>query len=250
MPWFAFPATLVAAIASVQDPVQDPIVTDRPDFTESSFVVPLGSTQIESGFTWLRLDGQNSSLSGLEVLIRKSLSKKAELRIGLPNYNWQYSSGNPTQQGFDDTYLGFKFQLGPTRDGTEMAIIPAIFLPSGRNGIRSESHALDLKFVWARSLPNDLSLSGMLYWSNPMTNGQRTDTWEHTVSLGIPLREKLGMFVEHVLDASKGSVPDHLLHSGFTFQPNPNTQFDIHFGVALSGGGPNSFIGAGYSVRF
>ncbi len=179
-----------------------------------------------------------------------SLSKRVKLRIGLPNCNWLHSTGLATVQGLDDIYLGLKFQVGPTRDGTEVAMIPAKFIPSGRSGIRSESHAMDLKLVWARSLSNDLSLSGMLYWSNPIENGTRKNTWEHTVSVGIPVRDKVGMFVEHVLDASKGSAPAHLFHSGFTYQPNPNTQIDLHFGVGLTRGGPRNFIGAGYSFRF
>ncbi len=58
MPWFVFPTALAAAMLSEQDPTQTPIVTDRPDFTESSFVVPLGSTQIESGRPGLGLTGR------------------------------------------------------------------------------------------------------------------------------------------------------------------------------------------------
>ncbi len=243
----AFGGLLCAAFIAHAD---DPIVTDRPDFTESSRVVPLGRTQVESGSTWTRADGRSSSLSGPEILIRRSLSSKIELRIGLPNYNWLRTRGERTVKGLDDLYLGFKLELDPLPGGFNLALIPAVVLPVGRMGVRSEDRALDLKLVWSKSLPNDLGLSGMLYYSNPEVDGDRVDGWEHTISLGIPIREKVGMFVEHVLDFSRSSRPYQLLHSGFTFQPDSESQWDLHFGVRLVGPGAESFVGAGYSVRF
>ena len=34
-----------------------PLVTDRPDFTESAVGVPIGRVQIEAGYTWTRKGG-------------------------------------------------------------------------------------------------------------------------------------------------------------------------------------------------
>src|SRR5579863_1282348 len=46
-------AVTVAAYGQSQPPATDPeIVTDRPDITESSVVVPKGSLQFENGLTW------------------------------------------------------------------------------------------------------------------------------------------------------------------------------------------------------
>jgi hypothetical protein len=39
------------------------IVTDRPDVTESSIVIPNGSFQLENGFTWKRDQGGTSWIS-------------------------------------------------------------------------------------------------------------------------------------------------------------------------------------------
>ena len=46
---------LLALLARHQ--VAPPITTDRPDFTESSMVVPLGSVQVETGLTTVSDDG-------------------------------------------------------------------------------------------------------------------------------------------------------------------------------------------------
>lgn len=226
-----------------------PIVTDRPDFTESSVVVPLGSTQVESGITFVRVARRTEAFSAPEVLIRHSLNNRAELRVGLPNYNWFKSSGSRIE-GLDDTYLGAKIQLGPTKGGVDLAIIPAAFIPTGRRGIRSESVSPEIKFVYSLGLPNDLSLSGMVYVASVEEDGDRETPLQHTVSLGIPVRDKVGMFVEHVLDVQRGSRPAHLIHSGFTYQPRPDRQFDLHYGFGLSPSSPDFFIGAGFSIRF
>ena len=46
-------AVTVAACGQSQPPAAEPeIVTDRPDITESSIVIPKGSLQLENGLTW------------------------------------------------------------------------------------------------------------------------------------------------------------------------------------------------------
>ena len=61
------------------------IVTDRPDVTESSIVVPKGSLQFENGITWTT-DRGNQSVDFAETLVRFGLSTRTELRLVIPNY--------------------------------------------------------------------------------------------------------------------------------------------------------------------
>jgi len=227
-----------------------PIVTDRPDFTESSVVVPKGSVQLESGFTFVRASKTSKSLSGPELLFRQGLTERLELRLGLPSFSRITNSGPSHIDGFGDTYVGAKLQLGPSKDGTEFAIIPAVVIPTGHDDIRSENLAPEIKFVYSRSLSNGCALSGMVYVSSVKEGGRNTTPVQHTVSLGVPIREKVGMFVEHVLDVSRRERPSHLLHCGFTYQPKLKTQFDVHFGIGLTPGAPNYFVAGGYSIRF
>lgn len=251
MPWLIISEAILLALLGQTSP-EGPgrIVTDRPDFTESSIVVPAGSTQIESGFTWTREDKENSAFGGPEVLIRFGMTERFELRLGLPNYNSIDSAGLPQSRGWDDLYAGFKVQLGPTRDGTDLALIAAIFIPVGQDGIRSEAVSPEVKFCWSRDAGSGKALSGMIYVARTEVGGKRADLLQHTVSLGLPIRENVGMFIEHVLDVSNGVRPSQLLHCGLTFQPRQNVQFDIHFGFGLSPNAPNYFVAGGYSIRF
>lgn len=242
LPW------LISTSLSPQGAVaEEPIVTDRPDFTESSLAVPRGSLQIESGFTFARDGGGMRSFGGPEILGRYGIADRLELRFGLPNYNWIDSQ--PRTEGLDDTYLGAKIQLGPAA-GFDFALIPAVFIPSGRPQTRSEAAAPEIKVVWGRDVGNGRSLTGMVYVASIEENGRRRTPVQHTISLGLPVADRTGMFLEHVLDARADLRPAHTIHSGFTYQPNASSQFDIHYGLGLSPGAPDFFIGAGYSIRF
>src|SRR6202007_2962867 len=84
----AFLLATLSAVSFAQTPpaTTDPeIVTDRPDVTESSVVVPKGSLQVENGMTWTNDHGaQTFDLS--ETLIRLGISNRTEIRIVAPNY--------------------------------------------------------------------------------------------------------------------------------------------------------------------
>ena len=75
----SFPA-LTCFAQSNQD-----IVTDRPDITESSIVVPPVTLQVENSLTWTR-DHERRTLDLSESLLRLGVWSHTEFRIELPNY--------------------------------------------------------------------------------------------------------------------------------------------------------------------
>lgn len=241
-------APLFASVLSlIGKALDDPIVTDRPDFTESSSVVPLGMLQLESGFTFQRIPG-GSVLSGPELLIRKSSGPKAEVRLGLPDYNVLGASG-ARAAGWSDVYVGAKVQIGPLANGDGLALIPAISVPSGNDDFSSGSLDPELKVCWSRELSEVWALSGMLYGLWTTEDGRRTGVLQTTLSFGRKLSEKSGAFFEYV-GTFQRARPEHLAHIGMTFQPDSNRQWDIHAGVPVSGPNRLPFLAAGYSVRY
>ena len=68
----------LAALAACSVHAQDPISTDRPDFTESPVAVPTGRVQLETGATVVRDAGETIG-SGPEALIRWSPVPRAAL---------------------------------------------------------------------------------------------------------------------------------------------------------------------------
>lgn len=226
-----------------------PLETDRPDFTESASAVPLGLVQVEAGATWTHPERRFTVFSGPEVLFRVGVAERFELRLGLPNYAFVDVDG-ARSEGFDDTYVGAKIQLGPLGDGMGLALIPGVFLPTGRAGFRSDEAIPTVQLVWSRDLAGDTKLAGLLQVSSEEADGRRTTPVTYTLVYSFPLGDRLGSFVEHVLEARRGSAPAHLLHTGLTFAAGDTAQWDLHFGFGLTRDAPDFFVGFGYSVRF
>lgn len=96
-------ALLIGGAAAAQEPA--PLVTDRPDFTESTETVPAGRVQFEGGYTPLRSGGVDEHAIG-EVLLRLGVSGRTELRLGLNSFLVARVPGEPTSTGLEGASLG------------------------------------------------------------------------------------------------------------------------------------------------
>lgn len=232
---------IAAVVAVVVD--EDPLVTDRPDFTESAIVVPLGRTQWESGFTLLRAKGIRAA-SGPEILVRSGVAKNWEIRVGAPDRVSTREDGE-RQSGWSDPSIGFKRQFGPTDEGVDVAIIVASSLPTGTSGFGAKRAEPEMRLCASKAVSDRDALSGMLAAFWPAEGPQ---AWQATLSLGRDLGNGWGFFLEGASDWARHASSVHTLHAGFTFRRTPNEQWDVHFG-----GSPNGqrerFFAAGYSVR-
>lgn len=237
-----FGLLVIAGAAQAQD--RGPIVTDRPDFTESSFVVPGKMLQIESGFTRTTGNGQ-TEFALPELLLRKGISDRFEIRFGLPNHISRSAGGG---SGFAGTYIGFKYQIGPVGNW-DLAIIPAFQVPTGKAGFSNEALDPEIKICWSTSLCERLGVSGMFYYSQPEESGARNKTLQTTISFGYEMNDKVGAFFELGYTSPQTGGKENLWHSGFVYGIDEDHQFDLHFGQMSSTGRP-WFIGMGYSVRF
>ncbi|HVR97870.1 MAG TPA: transporter, partial [Thermoanaerobaculia bacterium] len=78
---------LTAAPAAALDlsGLPEPLVTDRPDFTESTSTVAPGHFQVEGGATLARVEDEDSETWG-EVLVRYGLGPRLEARLAAGSY--------------------------------------------------------------------------------------------------------------------------------------------------------------------
>lgn len=237
-------APLCIVLASVKAEDAEPIITDRPDFTESAVVVNRRSLQIENGVSWDDVDGERSSQLP-ETLVRYGIADRLEARLELPNYVTTTGSS-----GWGATALGFKWQVGPTASGIDVAWIAMVGLPSGSidQGIRHLEPSLSL--CLSKELSDRLSIAGMLSGAWPEVNGSRTSVFSPTLSFGYAVSDKVGLFLEYAGTYAAQAQPENLLHAGVTYKPQPNLQWDIHAAVRLDRGTHRTLIGIGLSYRF
>jgi hypothetical protein len=237
---------LMLTTAHAQDKAE-PLVTDRPDFTESAVAVPVGVLQIELGSTYEQGSGVKI-FSGPELLLRYGFTKRWEWRLGLPDYAHQ-SGGGSRISGTGDTYIGFKYQAGPTRAGWDISIIPAMNIPTGDSGFGSGHWDPEVLFCLSQDLHDNKSWAMMAALSAPMDTGSRNFTWHQTLVFGYTLNERLSLFLEYAGTFPRRGNAQHLLHSGFAYALDSRSQLDFHFGFGLSNASPDYFIGFGYAIK-
>src|SRR5687768_15465135 len=99
--------------------LDEPLASDRPDFTEASSTVGRGVSQLEMGYTYFYDDGagtRTQAHSYPETLLRQGfLADWLELRVGW-NYGTETAAvslppSNTRIAGSQDLYLGLKFGL-------------------------------------------------------------------------------------------------------------------------------------------
>jgi hypothetical protein len=224
------------------------LLTDRPDFTETSFVVPLRRLQVETGFTYTDGADGERTLTAPELLLRYGIAPRTEVRLGLPDYVRVRGSGQRVGQ-FGDTYLGVKQQLGPPGARYGFALIPAVTLPTGGSRVTSDHVDPEIVFAWSRDLSETWSVGGILGYARPTEDGERNDTFFPTVSFGRSLSERWGTFIEWAAAFPERGGDVHLLHHGYTYALKSNSQLDLHFGFGLTRAAPDFFIGAGFALR-
>ena len=100
-----------AAVAVDACPSTDkPIATDRPDVTNSSVVIPVGSFQNENGIN-VTSGGHFGAIDGTNSRLRFGVAPCLEVLIDVPNYQGGLHRATPS--GFGDVAPAIKWQISP-----------------------------------------------------------------------------------------------------------------------------------------
>jgi hypothetical protein len=234
---------------------EEPLVTDRPDFTESSSTVGSGVLQIEAGFTYAESpDGTDVTNAG-EVLARWGVAKTFELRFVLPTYV-RDSSANGDVTGFSDTGLGLKVELAQGEGkglfgGLEAALIASTEIPTGSSVLSDESWQPSSVLALGWDLNSTLGLGANVGVASPVDEGQRfTSAWA-SVALGVGLTDAVSWFVElYAFNREELRGPDTaVFQTGFVYLLNLDFQLDVRAARRLTDQGVDLVAGAGLSWR-
>lgn len=218
-----------------------PLITDRPDFTESPFTVPLGSFQLEAGLTF-ESDNGFESLSGPEALLRWSPLLGFEVRFEAPGY-----VDTDTSSGATDIAIGAKLELGAV-SAWDFGVIALLGLPTGDDEVSAGGVEPQLIVTAGRDVGEGWSLGVQGSIMRPGKGGGVN--LMSTVVAGRGLSQRVGAFLEVATERVSGGSVASLLHGGLTFSLIPTLQLDVHAALGVTDNAPDGTIGWGLSTRF
>jgi Putative MetA-pathway of phenol degradation len=237
--------TLPARGADACPTAADDIATDRPDVTNSSLVVPLGSFQAENGVDWSVRHGANA-IDGTSTRLRLGISHCTEFLIDVPSYFGSLNGAHSS--GFSNTVISFKRQL-PVPFGFDLSATAGLGFPSGSSKISGHGYQPYIQFPWSHSIAEGWGVEGMftLIWFP--SESVRNPTFEPTLSLEKEFGPSTDIFVEYVGDYDH-QRPAQLLDGGGAWRFTKTQQLDFHVGFGLNSSTVDHYFGIGYSFRF
>lgn len=229
-----------------------PIVTDRPDFTESAVTVPAGRTQLEAGASSAWAGGARELAVG-ELLLRIGLGAHLELRAGLNSLVWARED-EARANGREDGSVGVKLALRSAGEGAwrpDVALIVASSVPSGTGAWHSDDAQPEAKLCAAWTPAENLAIASNLNvaWASD-ADGRYAEP-SASVSLARPLGARAGMYLEGFGFAPAGDRDRRVfLDGGVTWALGDEAQLDARAGVAVVTPDREGFVGLGISRRW
>lgn len=242
----------------------DAMVTDRPDFAESSEVVGARRVQVETSVEFERDDSAGVRLRGRSTptLLRIGLDEQFELRVetdgALREDRRDQATGQRSRHsGTADTSLGMKWH---TQDSDEEAGLPStawlfhVDLPTGGDAFRGRGWRPSLRYVAEWELPHDFSLGMMpgVVWDKNEA-GDRFAYGLFAVALGKDLAPRVSAIFELAAQqvASRrngGNV--YAFDAGVAWGLTDDLQLDASFTRGLNRNAPDLQWALGLSARF
>lgn len=246
-------ATAVAVIVLVVGPLDTsaaadcpgsshPIDTDRPDVTNSSVVVPLGSLQVENGVNWAVRQAVQL-IDGSETRIRVGAFHCGELLVDLPNY---VRSLDGSSSEFSTLVMSVKRQLFMQSSSFSLSVVAGVGVPGRRLGSADRGYSPYIQVPWSRSIADEWSVNGMVTvtWSTVAKT-----LFEPTLVIEREFGRRGDLFVEYVGDYTEQDRPSQIVDVGGGWHLTPAQQLDFHVGLGLTRTAPHHYVGVGYSLR-
>lgn len=243
--------------AAAQDTGSAPLVTDRPDATESAITVAPGAVQLESGYTFGKLEGIRVHNLG-EVLLRVGVADRLELRFGVNSYQW-VRGPRAAEQGLQDSTIGVKLQLldngGRTGLGIpQIAVLASTSLPTGSSLVSQNKLQPEIGLAVAWDLTERLALGANAFYAygNDVIVDERFHQTRATLALGIALTDRWGTYAEYfgAYTVIRSGPREDYVNGGVTFLVDNDLQLDARIGYGLNGLDDDFFVGFGSGVRW
>ena len=246
---------LFAQDDTVSGVTSEPLITDRPDATESPTTIAPGFIQVETGGFYESFEDNNiksESFTYNTTLVRLGLLDNLELRIG-----WDFVEGRTTINGnkLDDVTSGFNPLLFGTKISIndekgwmpEIGFLGHLYLPFlASQDYRPETTGVDFRLSFAHTLSEKSSIGYNI--GAQWLDGSPEAAYIYTLSYGYSVTNKIGAYIELYGDFPEDNKANHLWNSGLTYLLSNNVQLDATVGSGITEG-QDILLSAGVSFK-
>jgi hypothetical protein len=239
----------------------EPLASDRPDFTEASVTVGRGVAQVEMGYTYFTDDEggvERREHSYPEMLWRIGMfAEWFEFRIAYSHASGSSQVGQLPIENFsggEDLYLGVKLGLTP-QEGIlpEMALVLQTTVPTGHGDVTAGITQPGFNWLYGWEVNDFIGIGGSTQMNRAVDDLDEVYLeFAQSFTINYALAEQLGAFTEWFVLVPSGSEvarTEHYLDGGFVYRVTNNLQLDVRAGIGLSQAAFDFFGGTGVVIR-
>lgn len=255
-------AALIAASLPARAADDDQIVTDRPDFVESSNVVGKGHVQIETSMAAERdrAAGVRERSVSTPTLLRYGIGETIELRLETDGWSRQRTTidtppSSMRTGGIADTAIGVKWHVRDAQGAApSLGLLLHADLPSGAADLRGHGVRPSLRLAAEWELPDEFSLGVMPgIASQTGDDSRRFTSGIFGIVLGKEWNARWRSFVElsapqiaRMRDGGTVATAD----IGAAYLVNGHCQLDAALSRGLNSRTPDLSVTVGLSVKY
>lgn len=230
-----------------------PIDTDRPDQTESAFLVPKGWLQFEMGFN---KHGGNQYFPEerlLPTLLSKyGINKRIELRLITTVQSvkaYTPAKGNYWESGLQPVEVGAKLHIAQAKGWLpQTALIFHFALPKVASvSKRINRLAPNFRFTMQNSITDAMAIGYNL--GAEWDGFSNTPAWIYTFAPGFKIGESWYGYIEAFGSVMKNEKPQHSVDAGIAWYASDDVKIDFSGGKALNNYVQPWYMAVGISAR-
>jgi hypothetical protein len=249
------------AASDVRSQADEPLVTDRPDITESSLVVGAGRFQVETSVQLQRFEEGpfEATTWSTPTLLRIGVTGQLEFRLetdAFSSVNMEVAGASDDRtSGYSPIALGLKYHLleAGASARPSIGVLAHVEVPSGSGAFKMEDAAGTVVLAADWDLTSSVSLGvngGVDIFEEP--GGDTKTGGLFSAAVGYGLTEETGSFLEIAI-AEIGLASDMrsvIFDGGITHLFGPGAQIDVAVGAGITEQTePDLFVTVGFSLR-
>lgn len=236
------------------------IDTDRPDQTESPYIVPTKWLQFESGLLKEVEKGPDDRFFKNKfvrfqhptLLSKFGVSKRFELRLITDFVTEKYKQNNQVIEsvtGIDNVQFGGKLNFVNEKGWRpKISLIAHYDIASLRTLHRDTIDGCNFRFTLQKTITSTVSLGCNLGMEWAMFG--YPPAYTYTFAPGFNLNEKWYAYIEAFGFLWKNEKPENSIDGGIAYYVNDNFKIDASAGFGLSKAAPDYYFAIGSSFRF